>query len=288
MIQFHNYYIYIWIMNDFILEWSPDEKIISFGSIGIHWYSLMFLLAFFIGFQIMKKIYIKEKKDIALLDPFLVHMVLGTIIGARLGEVFFYNWDYFQNNLLEIFLPFKIDDSGWKFIGFRGLSSHGATVGIITSIIIYKIKYKYDSVLWIFDRLVIAVALGGMFVRIGNFFNSEIVGKFTNSDFGVIFLNRGENLPRHPAQLYEALGYLILFIFLVFIYNKTKLSIKKGFIFGFFLAKLFSIRFIVEYVKESQGGIEDTLGILSTGQWLSIPFIIFGLFLMINSYRIKA
>ena len=98
-------------MNDFILEWSPDEKIISFGSIGIHWYSLMFLLAFFIGFQIMKKIYIKEKKDIALLDPFLVHMVLGTIIGARLGEVFFYNWDYFQNNLLEIFLPFKIDDS---------------------------------------------------------------------------------------------------------------------------------------------------------------------------------
>jgi len=275
-------------MNDFILEWSPDEKIISFGSIGIHWYSLMFLLAFFIGFLIMKKIYIKEKKDIALLDPFLVHMVLGTIIGARLGEVFFYNWDYFQNNLLEIFLPFKIDDSGWKFIGFRGLSSHGATIGIITSIIIYKIKYKYDSVLWIFDRLVIAVALGGMFVRIGNFFNSEILGKFTNSDFGVIFLNRGENLPRHPAQLYEAFGYLILFTFLVLIYNKTKLSTKKGFIFGFFLAKLFSIRFIVEYVKESQGGIEETLGILSTGQWLSIPFIIFGFLLMINSYRIKA
>jgi prolipoprotein diacylglyceryl transferase len=275
-------------MNDFILEWSPDEKIISFGSIGIHWYSLMFLLAFFIGFQIMKKIYIKEKKDIALLDPFLVHMVLGTIIGARLGEVFFYNWDYFQNNLLEIFLPFKIDDSGWKFIGFRGLSSHGATIGIITSIIIYKIKYKYDSVLWIFDRLVIAVALGGMFVRIGNFFNSEILGKFTNSDFGVIFLNRGENLPRHPAQLYEAFGYLILFAFLVLIYNKTKLSTKKGFIFGFFLAKLFSIRFIVEYVKESQGGIEETLGILSTGQWLSIPFIIIGFLLMINSYRIKA
>ena len=236
----------------------------------------------------MKKIYIKEKKDITLLDPFLVHMVLGTIIGARLGEVFFYNWDYFQNNLLEIFLPFKIDDSGWKFIGFRGLSSHGATIGIITSIIIYKIKYKYDSVLWIFDRLVIAVALGGMFVRIGNFFNSEILGKFTNSDFGVIFLNRGENLPRHPAQLYEAFGYLILFAFLVLIYNKTKLSTRKGFIFGFFLSKLFSIRFIVEYVKESQGGIEETLGILSTGQWLSIPFIIFGFLLMINSYRIKA
>ena len=274
-------------MNDFIIEWAPNEKIFSFGSIAIHWYSMMFLLAFYIGFQILKKIYIKEKKNVALLDPFLVHMVLGTIIGARLGEVFFYNWEYFQNNLLEIFLPIKLNDSGVDFIGFRGLSSHGATVGIIISIFIYKIRYKYDSVLWIFDRLVIAVAVGGMFVRIGNFFNSEIVGKFTNSDFGVVFLNRGDSLPRHPAQLYEAFGYLILFISLVFIYNKTKLFLKKGFIFGLFLITLFTIRFVVEYVKESQGGIEKTLGIISTGQWLSIPFIIIGILLMINSFIIK-
>ena len=274
-------------MNDFIIEWAPNEKIFSFGPIAIHWYSMMFLLAFYIGFQILKKIYIKEKKNVALLDPFLVHMVLGTIIGARLGEVFFYNWEYFQNNLLEIFLPIKLNDSGVDFIGFRGLSSHGATVGIIISIFIYKIRYKYDSVLWIFDRLVIAVAIGGMFVRIGNFINSEIVGKFTNSDFGVVFLNRGDSLPRHPAQLYEAFGYLILFILLVLIYNKSKLSMKKGFIFGFFLITLFTIRFVVEYVKESQGGIEKTLGIISTGQWLSIPFIIIGILLMINSFIIK-
>ena len=274
-------------MNDFIIEWAPNEKIFSLGPIAIHWYSMMFLLAFYIGFQILKKIYIKEKKNVALLDPFLVHMVLGTIIGARLGEVFFYNWEYFQNNLLEIFLPIKLNDSGVDFIGFRGLSSHGATVGIIISIFIYKIRYKYDSVLWIFDRLVIAVAVGGMFVRIGNFFNSEIVGKFTNSDFGVVFLNRGDSLPRHPAQLYEAFGYLILFILLVLIYNKSKLSMKKGFIFGFFLITLFTIRFVVEYVKESQGGIEKTLGIISTGQWLSIPFIIIGILLMINSFIIK-
>lgn len=274
-------------MNDFIIEWAPNEIIFSLGPIAIRWYSLMFLLAFYIGFQILKKIYIKEKKNVALLDPFLIHMVLGTIIGARLGEVFFYNWEYFQNNLLEIFLPIKIDDSGWKFIGFRGLSSHGATVGIIISIIIYKIKYKYDSVLWIFDRLVIAVAIGGMFVRVGNFFNSEIVGKFTNSDYGIIFLNRGDNLPRHPAQLYEAFGYLILFILLILIYNKSLLSHKKGFIFGFFLTILFTIRFIVEFVKESQGGIEENLGILATGQWLSIPFVFLGGLLMINSLVIK-
>ncbi len=274
-------------MNDFIIEWAPNEKIFSLGPIAIHWYSMMFLLAFYIGFQILKKIYIIEKKNVALLDPFLVHMILGTIIGARLGEVFFYNWEYFQNNLLEIFLPIKLNDSGVDFIGFRGLSSHGATVGIIISIFIYKIRYKYDSVLWIFDRLVIAVAIGGMFVRIGNFFNSEIVGKFTNSDFGVVFLNRGDSLPRHPAQLYEAFGYLILFILLVLIYNKSKLSMKKGFIFGFFLITLFTIRFVVEYLKESQGGIEKTLGIISTGQWLSIPFIIIGILLMINSFIIK-
>ena len=270
-------------MNDFIFEHDLSEKFISIGPITIYWYSLMFLLAFVFGYYLLKIIYVKENKDVELLDPFLVHMVLGTIIGARLGEVFFYNWDYFKDNLLEIFLPFKINGFDWEFVGFRGLSSHGATIGIIISIIIYKIKYKYDSVLWIFDRLVIAVALGGTLVRIGNFFNSEIVGVFTKSNYGVVFLNRGEVLPRHPAQLYEALGYIILFIILMIVYNKTKLKDKKGFIFGFFLMFLFAVRFIVEYVKESQGGLEEQLGILSTGQWLSIPFIIFGIGLMIKS-----
>ena len=270
-------------MNDFIFEHQINEKFISVGPITIYWYSLMFLLAFSFGYMILKKIYIKEGKDVQLLDPFLVHMVLGTIIGARLGEVFFYNWEYFQNNLLEIFLPFKINGLDWKFVGFRGLSSHGATIGIITSIVLYKIKYKYDSVLWIFDRLVIAVALGGTLVRIGNFFNSEIVGVFTKSNYGVTFLNRGEILPRHPAQLYEAFGYIILFVVLLLLYNKTKLKDYKGFLFGFFLMFLFVVRFIVEYVKESQGGLEDKLGIFSTGQWLSIPFILIGIGLMIKS-----
>tara|TARA_B100000963_G_scaffold125195_2_gene109202 strand:+ start:990 stop:1826 length:837 start_codon:yes stop_codon:yes gene_type:complete len=270
-------------MNDFIFEHDLNEKFISIGPISIYWYSLMFLLAFILGYYLLKKIYIKENKNVELLDPFLVHMVLGTIIGARLGEVFFYNWDYFKDNLLEIFLPFKINGFEWEFIGFRGLSSHGATIGIIISIIIYKIKYKYDSVLWIFDRLVIAVALGGTLVRLGNFFNSEIVGIFTNSSYGVVFLNRGETLPRHPAQLYEAFGYIILFLILMIIYNKTRMKDKRGFIFGFFLMFLFSVRFIVEYVKESQGGLEEQFGILSTGQWLSIPFIIFGIGLMVKS-----
>ena len=209
-------------------------------------------------------------------------------------KFFFYNWDYFQNNLIEIFLPIKKDISssllfgiidGWKFVGYRGLASHGATIGIIISMFIYKSKFKYDSVLWIFDRIVIPIAIGGMFVRIGNFFNSEIVGNYTESNFGVVFLNRGEIFPRHPAQLYEAMGYLLLFVLLWQLYWKTNFKNDKGFLFGLFLICLFSIRVLVEYVKVSQGGFEDYLGFLSTGQWLSIPFILIGIFFMLRSKK---
>ena len=279
----------------FKINWAPNDILVSFGPITIYWYSVMFIIAFSLGYYIVQKIYINDNKSVTLVEPLFIYVVFGTLVGARLGEVFFYNWDYFQNNLIEIFLPIKRDLNssflfgiidGWKFVGYRGLASHGATIGIITAMFIYKYKFKYDSVLWIFDRIVIPIAIGGMFVRIGNFFNSEIVGNYTNSNFGVVFLNNGEIFPRHPAQLYEAFGYLILFILLWNIYWKTNLKKHKGFIFGLFLTCLFSIRILVENVKESQGGgLEDTLGILSTGQWLSIPFIILGLCLMIYSRK---
>ena len=279
----------------FKIDWAPNEILFEVFSLTIYWYSVMFIIAFSLGYYIVQKIYINDNKSVTLVEPLFIYVVFGTLIGARLGEVFFYNWDYFQNNLIEIFLPIKRDINssflfgiidGWKFVGYRGLASHGATIGIITSMFIYKYKFKYDSVLWIFDRIVIPIAIGGMFVRIGNFFNSEIVGNYTNSNFGVVFLNNGEIFPRHPAQLYEAFGYLILFILLWNIYWKTNLKKHKGFIFGLFLTCLFSIRILVENVKESQGGgLEDTLGILSTGQWLSIPFIIIGLLLMIYSRK---
>ena len=279
----------------FKIDWAPNEVFLNLGPLTIYWYSVMFIIAFSLGYYIVQKIYINDNKSVTLVEPLFIYVVFGTLIGARLGEVFFYNWDYFQNNLIEIFLPIKRDINssflfgiidGWKFVGYRGLASHGATIGIITSMFIYKYKFKYDSVLWIFDRIVIPIAIGGMFVRIGNFFNSEIVGNYTNSNFGVVFLNNGEIFPRHPAQLYEAFGYLILIILLWNIYWKTNLKKHKGFIFGLFLTCLFSIRILVENVKESQGGgLEDTLGILSTGQWLSIPFIILGLCLMIYSRK---
>ena len=278
----------------FKIDWAPNEVFLNIGPLTIYWYSVMFIIAFSLGYYIVQKIYINDNKPVALVEPLFIYVVFGTLIGARLGEVFFYNWDYFQNNLVEILLPIKNDSNssmlfglidGYKFVGYRGLASHGATIGIITAMFIYKFKFKYDSVLWIFDRIVIPISIGGMFVRIGNFFNSEIVGNYTNSNFGVVFKNNGDIFPRHPAQLYEAFGYLLLFILLWKIYWKTDLKKYEGFIFGLFLTYLFTIRFLVEYVKESQGGFEESLGILSTGQWLSIPFILIGIILMIYSRK---
>jgi len=234
--------------------WAPDPVAISLGSISIYYYSLMFVIAFTCGLYLMKYMFKKEGISVAHLDPLLLYMVVGTLLGARLGEVFFYNWDYFQHNLLEIILPFKISEEGWKFVGFRGIASHGAAIGITTALYLYIRKFKYASLLWLLDRIAITVALGGIFIRIGNFFNSEIVGKYTGSNFGVVFKNNGETLPRHPVQLYESLGYFIVFVILYMIYKNTQKSKQEGFLLGLFFALLFSVRFLAEFVKESQGG----------------------------------
>jgi len=268
--------------------WAPDPVAISLGSFNVYYYSLMFVIAFASGLYLMKFMYKKEGISLEYLDPLLMYMVVGTLVGARLGEVFFYNWDYFQNNLLEIILPVKITEEGWKFVGFRGLASHGAVVGILSALYLYIKKYKYGSMLWLLDRVAITVAFGGVFIRIGNFFNSEIVGKYTGSSFGVVFKNNGETLPRHPVQLYESLGYLIVFIILFLIYKNTQKRNQKGYLIGAFFSLLFSVRFIAEFVKESQGGFGENLGYLSTGQWLSIPLIIMGLVVMALSYKNKA
>ena len=270
------------------INWAPNEKLFEIGGFGIHIYSLMFIIAFLLGLRLYKKMFVKENVDQKYLEPLFIYMVVSTLLGARLGEVFFYNWDYFQNHLLEILLPIKekADGSGYRFIGFRGLASHGATIGILIGIYLYQRIYKFKPLIWILDRLTIPVAIGGFFVRTGNFFNSEIVGKYTGSNFGVVFQNRGEIHPRYPAQMYEAFGYLILFFVLRKIYT-SRFRDQGGFLLGLFFIGLFSIRFLVEYVKESQGGFEEIMPLLSTGQWLSIPFIALGTILLILSFRKK-
>lgn len=269
-------------------NWAPNEKLFEIGGFGIHIYSLMFIIAFLLGLRLYKKMFIKENVDQKYLEPLFIYMVISTLLGARLGEVFFYNWDYFQNHLLEILLPIKekADGSGYDFIGFRGLASHGATIGILIGIFVFQRLNPFKPLIWILDRLTIPVAVGGFFVRTGNFFNSEIVGKYTGSNFGVVFQNRGETLPRYPAQMYEAFGYLLLFFVLRKIYN-SRYRDQGGFLLGVFFTGLFSIRFLVEYVKESQGGFEEALPAFSTGQWLSMPFIAFGLIILALSFRKK-
>lgn len=267
------------------IVWNPSEGL-DLGFFTLHYYSLMFLIAFGLGWYIMKSIYVKEGIDIEKLDSLFIYTVLATLIGARLGHVIFYDWDYFQHNILEIFLPVKFEPE-FEFTGFRGLASHGAAIGIIIAMYFYRKKVLNKPVLWILDRIVIPVASGAIFIRIGNFINSEIIGKPTNSDYGVIFQKLGETFPRHPAQLYESFSYLIIFIILWYVYWKTDKKFRLGFLFGLFLVLLWTVRFFVEFLKEPQGEGEIIMG-LNTGQWLSIPFILAGFYFMYRPVNSKA
>ncbi len=267
------------------IVWNPSEGL-DLGFFTLHYYSLMFLIAFGLGWYIMKSIYVKEGIDIEKLDSLFIYTVLATLIGARLGHVIFYDWDYFQHNILEIFLPVRFSPE-FEFTGFRGLASHGAAVGIIVAMYLYKKNVLNKPVLWILDRIVIPVASGAIFIRIGNFINSEIIGKPTNSDYGVIFQKLGETFPRHPTQLYESFSYLLVFLILWFVYWKTDKKYRLGFLFGLFLVLLWTVRFLIEFLKEPQSEGEIIMG-LNTGQWLSIPFILAGLYFMYRPQNTKA
>jgi len=274
------------------INWSPSPEILSLGPVTLRWYSMMFLAGFVIGFQIMKRIFIHEKQPIEWLDSLLIYIMIGTIVGARLGHCLFYDWDYFGQslpNFLEIFIPVRFGDNwpsdfgDFKFIGFRGLASHGGAIGIIFMMWLFSKRITKRSMLWILDRIVIPVALTGMFIRLGNLMNSEIIGNVTTVPWAFIFEKVDEN-PRHPVQLYESICYLLIFIILMWQYWKTTAKHKLGLIFGTFLVLLWSVRFLLEFFKNSQGGLESAVNnVLSTGQLLSIPFIIVGIYFIYNS-----
>ncbi|MEM7087865.1 MAG: prolipoprotein diacylglyceryl transferase [Bacteroidota bacterium] len=268
--------------------WDPSEGI-NLGFYTIQYYSLMFVIAFIVGWFIMKNIYKNEKVSLAKLDTLFIYMVLAILIGARLGHVIFYQSELITEDFFSIFLPISTVD-GIKFTGFRGLASHGAAIGVIIAMFIYSKKVLKEPVLWILDRVVVPVAFGAILVRFGNFMNSEIVGKPTNSDFGVVFAKLGEDFPRHPAQLYEAFGYVFVFLLLFLVYWKTEKRKQRGYLFGLFLIALMSVRFVAEFYKKSQAGFENMelfKDTLSTGQWLSIPFILVGIYFMWQSSKKK-
>jgi prolipoprotein diacylglyceryl transferase len=268
---------------DFLqIIWEPaSDGIRLFGNFKIHYYSMMWIVAFVLGYRIMKKIYTNENQSEKKLDSLFMYSVLGIMIGARLGHVIFYQAELFREDFFSVFLPFKFS-GGFEFTGFRGLASHGATIGMIVSMNLYNKKVLKKSILWILDRVVIACASGAIFIRIGNFFNSEIIGKPAEEGlpWAVVFKNI-DNIPRHPGQLYEAFGYLFVFLIVYFIYWKTKKGMQEGYLFGLFLLLLMTVRVFVEQFKIAQvDGREDWILGFNTGQILSIPFILIGIYFM--------
>ena len=259
------------------LIWSIDPIFIELGFLKIRWYGLMFALGFVGSFMTMQWIYQREGKNIEELDTLLWYMALATIIGARLGHTLLYDPGYYLSNPLKILAI-------WE----GGLASHGATVGIILALYLYHRKTG-DGYLWLLDRVCIPTALAGSCIRVGNFFNSEILGLPSQVPWAVVFA-RIDPLPRHPVQLYEAACYLLIFAISLWIYQKTSDKPLKGLVFGSFLTMLFSVRFVLEYFKTEQAVYSTGLD-LTTGQLLSLPFVLVGIGFMLwawQNYRPKA
>lgn len=317
-------------MNFLGIIWNPNETLFSLGPLQIKYYNLLWIIAFGIGWYLMKRIFTNEKKSIEQLDTLFIYTVLATMLGARLGHVLFYQPELLTQDPLSVLLPIKTVPE-FKFTGFTGLASHGATIGIIVAMFLYVRKYSDMKILWILDRLVIPSAIGAFCVRLGNFFNSEIVGSKTSESFVFAtkfirntvgqatksgdlkygealrltkaktaenayeliekspkFAERLAEIPyRHPAQLYEGVAYIVVFLILYFLYWKTDKKDKAGFLFGTFLVLLWGIRFLVEFVKERQNELDANIGVLSIGQLLSIPFIIIGLYFIFRPNRAK-
>ncbi len=248
------------------ITWNMDPILATLGPLKVHWYGLLFALGFIIGFQIMQWIFKRENKNIEDLDRLLWFLLIGVIIGARLAHVIFYDPTYYFSNPIKIL---KI----WE----GGLASHGGAVGALIGLYLFKRKTEY-SYLWLLDRLAIPTALLATFIRTGNLFNSEIVGIETTVPWAVIF-ERVDMLPRHPAQTYEALCYLFIFIALFVLYKKSKIKDKSGMLFGALLSFVFIARLLIEFVKTKQAAYSSDLW-LNTGQLLSIPFILVGLLLV--------
>jgi prolipoprotein diacylglyceryl transferase len=251
--------------------WSANPIALSFGPLHVFWYGILFAAAILAGLEFMKWVYRSEGRNLNELDTLFVYIVVGIVVGARLGHCLFYEPDFYLAHPLKIFAV-------WE----GGLASHGGGLGVILALYLYCKKYKLRY-LWLLDRVAIPTALFGFFVRMGNFMNSEIVGKPTESLFGIVF-SRVDMIPRHPTQLYEGISYLFIFLFLTLLFKYKKEQFGEGFFFGAFLLLIFSVRFLVEFVKTRQADYSLDIG-LTTGQLLSIPFLLFGIYLLFRAKK---
>ena len=259
------------------IVWNANPDLLSLGPFTVRWYGLMFAIGFWLGYNILGRIYRHEGAPEKWLGILLLWVVGATIVGARLGHVFFYEWSYYSAHPADIL---KV----WE----GGLASHGGTLAIILAVILYSVFTTKKSPIWTFDRLVIPVALVGGMIRIGNLMNSEIFGTATDLPWGFMFVRSAqwhrmyEGMACHPTQLYEAFCYFALFALLMWMYWRKNAETRPGLIFGVFFIGIFLPRFLIEFIKNDQVGFEASMT-LNMGQLLSIPFVLAGVFLVIRA-----
>lgn len=268
------------------IEWDPNPILFNLFSLPIKYYGLFWAIGIAMGYYVVRYQYEDKKISEKIFEPLFLYCFIGILLGARLGHCLFYDPEYYMANPLEIFLPIKfLDGGGWKFTGYAGLASHGGTIGLIIALWLYcrKTKMNYMDVL---DMIAVATPITACWIRLANLMNSEIIGMPTEVPWAFIF-TRVDLLPRHPAQLYEALAYLALFFIMIFLYKKYDKKFHRGFYFGFCLVFIFVFRFFIEFIKEDQVDFEADM-MLNMGQWLSIPFIILGLISIFMGRKLDA
>ena len=264
------------------INWNPDPELFNlFGSFPIRYYGLLWGIGIVLSCIIVQRQYRDRKISEDKFTPLFFYCVIGITLGARLGHCIFYDWSYYQNHLIEMILPIRqFPGEGWKWIGYKGLASHGGTLGLIIALWLYcrKTKMHYMDVL---DMIAVATPICACCSRLANLMNSEIIGKPTDMPWAFVF-EQVDMLPRHPAQLYEAIAYFIFFLGMIYLYKKSDHGQKlhRGFFFGLCLTEIFVFRFFVEFLKENQVDFENTMT-LNMGQWLSVPFVIIGIYFML-------
>jgi phosphatidylglycerol:prolipoprotein diacylglycerol transferase len=263
------------------IDWHTSPVIFEIFGFPLRWYGLMFAGAFLVGYQVLSYMFKKEGRPIEQADELLLYAMVATVIGARMGHYFFYEYPLLLSNPVKFFIDMVVPP-------YSGLASHGAAIGLFTAFYIFS-KKRNIPYLYVTDRIVPTVALGGAFIRFGNLMNSEIVGKPTDVPWAFRFFNDPEHpvlLPRHPAQLYESLSCILLFLLLMWIWSLKKENTRQGLMTGVFLIILFTLRFLYEFVKENQVNFEDGMQ-FNMGQILSIPALLFGAGILVYAFRKK-
>lgn len=255
------------------IHWNVNPEIFSLGPIHVRWYGLLFAVGFLFGYNHGEKMFKHENINPQWLESLFIYLIVATIVGARLGHVFFYGWDYYSQHPIEIL-----------YVWQGGLASHGGVLGIIIAMFLWSKIVSKRSILWILDRVVVPSVFVAALIRFGNLMNSEIYGIQTSLPWGVIFERNHEIVAKHPTQIYESLSYLLTFGVMLYMYWKTKAKDYQGMLVGVFFIMVFSARFFVEFIKEDQEAFEAGMS-LNMGQWLSIPFVITGIILVILAIR---